>query len=317
MILNSYDTSAAQAFDMSVVEKELRQHLILNPADDYRSQLRIIGAEEDNRPGTESFLYSVVPGDDRITPFSHPHIITTGNKSKGIFIDVRPFTRIERVSREVVICDLPQYTLLVERGLLQYAAMSEGSETLLNLGTFPITVYANWLAEVIGRRVGADLDTQTNIAVISALFFYCQFVDGDLDEREQLNACRIIGEATYKRPNEIMDLIEEIGKITNVNDYINALKQHSGSMRLDTMTLATLYSYLGGSWFGMNRIELIGVALEHVPTFIALAYTALVTRSYRNTELGKVALRYERSPNAKAFLKAYISLTERFATTQH
>lgn len=314
MILNSYDTSAAQAFDMSAVEKEIRQHLILNPADDYHSQLRIIGTDKDSRPGAESYLYSIVPGDDRITPFSHPHIVPTGSKTNGVFIDVRPFTRIERVSRVVVISDLPQYTLLVERGLLQYAAMSEGSETLLNLGTFPITVYANWLAEVIGRRVGADLDTQSTIGVISALFFYCQFVEGELDEREQLNACRIIGEATYKRPNEIMDLIEEIGKINNVNEYIEALKKHSGSMRLDTMSLATLYSYLGGSWFGMNRIELIGVALEHVPTFTALAYTALVTRSYRNTELGKVALRHERSPNAKAFVKAYISLTERFTT---
>ncbi len=97
-----------------------------------------------------------------------------------------------------------------------------------------------------------------------------------------------------------------------MDSYIKAIAEYSGSMRLQDLKVATLYTYLAGSWFGMNRIELMGVTVEHLPTFVAIVFYALTTRSYRNTEVSKVALRYERSPDAKAFVRAFLSAKESY-----
>ncbi|MNH46795.1 hypothetical protein D3C79_1097310 [compost metagenome] len=46
----------------------------------------------------------------------------------------------------------------------------------------------------------------------------------------------------------------------------------------------------------------MAVALEHLPTFLAMVYMSLLDRSYRNSGVAKVVLQADRSGAGKSFI---------------
>ena len=64
---------------------------------------------------------------------------------------------------------------------------------------------------------------------------------------------------------------------------------------------------MGNTWFGANAKEILAVALEHPPTWLSLVYIALKERSYKNTSLAKIALRYALNKGGNDFIRSFVS----------
>ena len=73
-----------------------------------------------------------------------------------------------------------------------------------------------------------------------------------------------------------------------------------------------LYNALGNSWFGSNKTELISVALEHPPTWVAMIYTAVNDRGYRKSQIGAIALNSARKQSDKLLTRNVESLVREF-----
>jgi hypothetical protein len=69
-----------------------------------------------------------------------------------------------------------------------------------------------------------------------------------------------------------------------------------------------LFTVLGGTWFGANAKELVAVALEHPPTWISILLAAFTERSFRNSQLGKLAERGSNKKTGEDFVVAVLNL---------
>jgi hypothetical protein len=71
-----------------------------------------------------------------------------------------------------------------------------------------------------------------------------------------------------------------------------------------------LLTIVRNSWFGTNAKDYIAVALEHPPTWMAIVYTAIVERTYKNSMIYRVAEKAGKRGGAEEFIKNYTALVK-------
>lgn len=96
--------------------------------------------------------------------------------------------------------------------------------------------------------------------------------------------------------------------MTGIKDFCAQVKEITENNRLQAFEEGILVNLLIASWFGTNAREMIAVALEHPPTWIALVYAAFTEKSYKNTVISKIAYRYLGSKGENDFVRSLVSL---------
>ena len=252
----------------------------------------------------------LTPGLAQIASFAHPICIDQvdkhalpGETNLRYVIDVRHFTRVNQ-NREVVISAPLDYLVATLRCRLQVIWANENPVHMLNVGNYHVTVFTRWLTEIISNSLGLTPDTRMRTTVIIAYYYLCLFQDtatDKFDERTMLNMAQSVARSTQVGADTVLTIIEPLPILKTALEFIAALKEHAHQIRFENFSFVTLLSLVGGSWDRTNSKELMGVALEHPPTFIALVYAALTDRGPRMTRIGKVALMEDRSDAAKSF----------------
>lgn len=311
MFISAYQTAPLREYQIGTLVKELDKHRVVFPnqikAAELKRQLRYIA-------------YLITPSLNNIPPFGHPLIIARVNNhpqeistvdklenlvdNQDVFcmVDVRNFTRLNRDESIQVTSNL-DYNLAVVRASLSLYALRNSVMDLAGLGNFPVTIYSRWLTEQLTRRLALSPETQMRATVIIAFYYLSQFTLNDIDERERLRIATVISRSTFINTEFVLGIIESLPKLTDIYSLCNALKEHSQDIRFEKFNPALLYGIVAGSWFGFNNRELTAVALEHIPTFIAMLYFAVHERGYRNTVISKVAKEYTKGDNEKVFVR--------------
>lgn len=238
----------------------------------------------------------VVGAKDAVTeipPFAHPIEFESVEGKKYLAIDIRPFSALRKSTEdEPSIRNRSEYSLAGARALLQEAWNEGHYDELRNVSPVGAAVFARWLPESLARQFGLDPLVQMKLAVVTAYYYLCLFEpDTTVPNKERsrfiTQAARAVN-TTYETAEEIL---EGIGHIGTLKEYCNTIKEANFSVRLERFEPAVVLQLVSGSWFGNQSRELVGVALEHPPTFLALLHSAIVDRGFYKTRLSELVNR--------------------------
>jgi len=225
-------------------------------------------------------------------------------------VDLRPYrTQIRRIGEANV--ELPNtgpvpFNLM--RARLQQLWNQKNPPDLLNLSDLPATVYSNWVANTLSNKLSLDVQTTISIQAFAAFFYLCQFEEGPqrkLDEREMVLYAKAVDRLTRIPQMRVYDHLAAYGKtITNAKEFVEAVKTIN-SVRIASVSVGLLFTTIATSWFGSAAIrEVVGVAVEYPPTFLAMLWAACQEKTYRNTPIGQLVQRLGRDGEDKRFVNA-------------
>ncbi len=230
-------------------------------------------------------------------------------------IDARPYMRWDRRHDSYRLLAENDFSFQCTRLALTQVAEGEGERPFLRLGDVPIKTFVRWVTLGVSQRFNLSLEDQMRLSVIVAYYYYTQLTptreQSETDRHRLANqVSRIVSIPTP----QILEIIEPVGALTDGAALASAIAEHGGSVRLSNIKFSDLFLLLASSWVGVNSRENVGVALEHIPTFIAMVYLGLGDRSYRKTLITRRAETAGRQIDHKQFLDQTYRLVEsRFA----
>lgn len=248
--------------------------------------------------------------------FIHPY--TLGTKKEGsvevttMVVDLRHFTKPVRRylgegATEFSVSDQSEFMFTKVRASLEAYAALYGPRSLAALSEFPAKIYSTWISETLTRNLGLSLENQTTVKVVCADHFMALFDEGQVSDEARMN-----DHMRIKRLSDLTDLTAEyVSRVVdqyqspsrNINEMVENIRACSGGDRLADLSVAVLIGILARSWRGTMGSEMVGVSLEHPPTFLAMIYTSLTEIGVKNTNLAKLALLKLRDRSAQNFIQ--------------
>lgn len=297
MFSSSYDTKAGSGYRKQIQEIANRISQEIN-----------MGAGDYILPiNKELNCYFITPNFTNLKPFAHPVKVDMNGRGEGYVVDVRGFTRLN-ANREVVISSALDYSVSIERCILEHRWNTEGSKRIFDLGIFQVEAFGRWISSGLRARYTLDAEATMRISVAASYYYYCMTDSSDADVYDADDALRIaavIGRSYGLSPQDTLDIIGEPIVIRSVDGLINIIKTCGNSLRLDRLSIVDLYTMYGGTWFGANGREIVAIALEYPPTFVVLIKHAMTERGFRNSMLSQILKPLEKNVATHAFLKNY------------
>lgn len=244
-----------------------------------------------------------------IPPFAHPYPLRTktGELSQ-VVIDVRPYTKAKDAYGDWAVRVPYEYNFMIIQAVLEYIWVTEAQTHLQSLSKLPVKLYARWIADNLARRLGLDPETQVTVAIIAAAFYLELFVDGEFTPVEKNRNIAIISTAVMASAQLVERTLSQLeGPIDTLDGLVAAIKDITGSARLEGLNVPILLTATTGVWYGNHGRELAGIALEHPPTWIAMLLAAATERGYRQSGLAKLFYRTE-SKDVEQLLTAVFGL---------
>lgn len=270
----AYDTSVAKGYDQKALNDSILKAFIQGQTTNIKKD-----------------IFAISEG-NLAKPFPHPFLV----EETGIAIDVRQYVKSsnvhdqDRQELEIRVRNRSEYDLLVNRASLLKIWLEYKPEELLYIHPSLMTIYAEWITSSIGKRFALDYKEITMIKALCGLYFLSLYSEErDWNEFFTANALlkitQIMRVPSLLVKETIMDITEPL---TDIESLVNLIKEKCDNIRLSGLTPGIVISILSNTWFGNNHAELLAVAIEHPPTFIALVYAAINDTLYRRIGFSQV-----------------------------
>lgn len=308
----SYDTTMGKIFDLRKLDLTLKKMLITTfissrtlrlPPNDGRKAIFITGMDTD---------------ETEVPPFIHPYLLKDKNV-EYLATDLRSFnnTASKYASDrefETSVRNTTEYSLVKSRAMLNLMWLGPDILKIRARFAFAGNVFAAWLSQAITRAYALDFSDQARIMAVSLYYYHLLFETETRLSGKALEVAVVHTIKATKLPGaEIYKLFEEIGEISCIEDYCNEVKKHIESVRLNDFNLLMLLTLIENTWYGTNSKELLKVAVEHPPTWIAIVYATLTERTYRSSGLFKLIEVQSKRGNSDEFRMNYLELVRSVA----
>jgi hypothetical protein len=256
---------------------------------------------------------------DAIPAFAHPMLFVDGEYS-CIVVDVRSFGRWDQHQHSFKVTNPIEYQLAVHRAHLNQVWIKQSPSIMRDISALPLSIFASWISENMTKRYGLDPGEQYKVAIYAAVFYLSQFVQGmqyTFTEQERIRMSMAISKALHVSSKDVLDVLDADNDISVMNgegcpvietvySFCNVV---SGlSVRLKDFNPGVLYAILGNTWFGYNAKEMVAVALEHPPTWMAILLAALSERTYKNSGITKLLERRSNRAASESYSMAVLKL---------
>lgn len=301
--LTPYQTTVGKKIVIKAIDHALKEVIIVNP------EVVSKKGSTDLYDGAINGLYDT---EEKVPTFVHPFLVDTIGHKQILFMDYRPFVRASTLGTgEVQVKNENEYNLAKARLFATKHWMTNDPTAMLAMSGLPASVFAAWISESIAHRFVMDPLDKLKLAVIASFYYQSLFYDVsefDAEQRQKMTA----GCLRYVRgpANIVFDVTDKIGKLENINDFCDCVKEVIYNPRLDSFNAGILITILKSSWFGNNAAELIAVSLEHPPTWISIIYASISERSYRNANLSKIVEVQSKGGADASFTRSFVSLVQ-------
>lgn len=247
--------------------------------------------------------------DQNIPQFYHPIAFQTRN-GWMVAVDVRPYGKYAQSQDQFVVRDMRGCESALVRAGLQEIWLNEDPKKLRNFSKFPLTIYCNWVSEIIAKRLGLEMGDQARLCILAAIFYQNQFLEELASRDDPTVLGNAIRNATGMKADFILEVMQQYPVISDLEDLCQAAKTVTQNVRTDQLNPGIVAQIAAGSWYGSNTREnnAIAVALEHPPTWISLMARALQDRGMRHSGLTKILERSTYRRDAELFLKQLYAL---------
>lgn len=245
----------------------------------------------------------------KVPAFAHPLLIEMDGK-EDLVLDARMYGSWIALQKQFRVRNETEYKLLKLRGDLNKIWITESPTLLRDVSPMGTAIFASWVGENVGRRFALDPREQFDLTILAALHYQYLFIDTPtLNERDRNRIAGAIAKATRASAEDVfavMDVVadEDFGDVFH---FCRMAQQVTGSVRLKDFNVGILYGILGGTWFSPDRQEIVAVALEHPPTWLAILYAAYTERSFKNSGIAKIAERGN-SQQGKDYVRSLLNL---------
>ena len=224
-----------------------------------------------------------------IPSWGHPLVL-----NDKVYIDVRNHTKLDMRTRQVVMTNPSEFKFAASRAKLTLALLKGGATHLQTFTSLPITVFSAWLSEQIARRFNLDHATQYRLSILCGMYYQSLFIGKDTpyDETYIQQSVLSLTRTMSVKSEDVFALYDRLDTgFSDVRDFCNKLAHVMDNVRLESFNHALLYTLIGGTWVGFNSREVAAVALEHVPTFLAMVELATVDRGFNYASFTKLVQR--------------------------
>lgn len=238
-----------------------------------------------------------------IAPFYHPIAVPVSGGTR-LVVDARPFHRNTKEHEPLVVNNTVEYQQVVIRAALSRAWAEGGAYDLSTYADFPGQVFVRLISSGLVSRLGLNPMDQMTVSVVAAYYFLCQFrYDQTLSEDDRLAMATRIRRLTMVQEAQIQSIIEELPQMRSIADLIEGLQKTVQNVRIQRLNIALFFSMFIGIWWGTAAREVVGIAMEHPPTFFTLIYTAVTDRTFHSAQLSKTVQMVDRKNAGKDFAR--------------
>lgn len=305
MFTDAYQTSQLNSYMPDSIKKDIKISANLSDED---------GPFRLKEFGIGKPVMALTGPDRDIAAFSHPLIMhgrDWGFYHDTVVFDARGFVSIAR-DGTVTIRNKDEFDFHSLRARLTHYGLTNHFADLAAVGNFPMQVFVTWLSETITRRFAIDPMAQQKTQSIIAIYYISLFKDAHelvkLSDSSIARYTQLISRLFRLNADVVLALFRELPPLTTVHDLISALKKYGGSDRYEQLNIGILYTIVGSAWWGAQSKEILAVALEHPPTWIALVATVLTATNYRKTDLALKAERVNKQEAGNDYLRGLYRL---------
>jgi len=301
MIFNDcYSTTVGSVFVTKQIETAIKQAII---KDNLNNMSLNVDKSGKYKP---VFITGRLPSESEIPVFIHPIMIFNSGQWY-LCTDLRMYVKSNTDGPiEESIKNLTEFNFVKSKAILNLCWLNDGVDHIKNTLSFASTVFSAWLSETISRAFALDFKDQTTIAIITSFYYQTLFTNETLFNEDSKQRMAVHTIKATKAPAELVfSIFDKLGPISNINDYCSEVERLVENVRLKNFNLAILLTIIKNSWYGTNAKEVLSVSIEHPPTWVALVYTALTERTYKNSSIYKFAEKFGKRGMADEFLASY------------
>lgn len=294
---SAYETSACPGYIVKQIQEALQEFIIQN----------VFKKDDSGR------IYIVESGylslsDEKVPSFYHPMIVEHRGE-KNIVVDVRQTGKYNVQSGNFEVRDKDGYDAIVLRGELNDVFVNGLPEQLKNVSQLPLDVYMNWVSESIAKRIGLDGRDQFVTSVLAGVLYLNLFWNKQVAEKTDITYLTTTISRVSGMPHQaVYEIVQAYPIIKNLEEFCTALKEVTQSVRFNNFNVSLLIQIIGGYWYGVNAREIIAVALEHPPTWMALIFQAINDKGMRHSGLTKILDRNRFKKNWESFNRALLNI---------
>lgn len=282
MLIDIYETTVGSIYDLDDIKRELDRAFI----EDIIFTSTLLNGE------IVTGLLLVVGENPSLKPFNHP--ISYNNK---VITDVRSFTDIDNNSKiGYKVTSTTNFNFMILRSKLLLLAMNVEPSYLANIHPLPAIVYGRFVSETLTYKLGLNHDDQMRLTILATAFYLFQLEEDREDANEQTNVRLMLQVARYTHisPDAVNDTLKNIENIPNVDNFIEILKQKIDNSRMQSLNKGLFFTALTYGWKGVNAKEVMGISLEHPPTWLAVVSSAISERLQKDSPVAKIVKNYSR-----------------------
>lgn len=301
----AYDTTVGSSLNMvktiSAIKQSFVQDILYSSNLDLISSLKYVPV----------FVGGVGSSESNIPLFAHP-IVFEHNNHSYIVSDIRPVVKVNSDSEfGIDVKNKIDFEFIKYRLIMNLIWLNDGVKSIKNDLNLAGVVFAAWMSDNIGRRFGLDPRDQLLLMIVSHFYYQSLFYNNkDINEDVRQSFAVHTIKATRAPSELVLHVFDKIGEMNDISDYCNNVKAIVENIRLKDLNAGLVITLLGNSWFGLNSKEVLAVAVEHPPTWVTLIYTVLKEKTYRNSQLARVAERYTKKSLASDYNLAFEGMVE-------
>lgn len=303
-----YDTTFGRLFNTTKTVAGLREFIVMN---DISRFPKIVSSDPHS---VTPLILTGSPVSD-VPSFNHPVYFTGGDRKEYLAIDVRSFTRDAKTTdRDTldgarVVSKTIDYELAITRLLLNIEFAFGNEQAVRELASFPAIVFAQLLANRLRQTYMLDPE-QHQKAQVAIYVYYQRLFFNELDESTIRRIAGNCMSATLLPAVVVMAVTDHLADIEDNYEGLITLLRLSVGDSLGRLNPMVLLNTISSMWIGYAAKELIGGALEHPPTLIAMIYTALTNRSIKDAPLADTATKIKSKYNGDKFMEGVKRLLE-------
>ena len=303
---SSYDTTIGVGMVTKQIEHAIKESFIKDVL--YNRHLDLITSLE-YKP---VFITGEMSSESNIPFFIHPLKVENVKGVNFLCCDIRPFVRSNGGNswNEVDVRNATEFQFAKNRMILNLAWLTgEVNQMRLNL-SFAGTVFAAWLSESISKRFALDPKDQMILSIISHFYYQSLFYTEDQFEEDMLQKFAVHTIKATRAPSQLVfEVFDKILRMRNLADYCENVRTILENIRLKDLNEGLLITMVGNTWFGLNFKEILAVAMEHPPTWIAIVAASLYERTYKNSQIARISERYAKGGAGIEFLKSFVKVS--------
>ena len=254
------------------------------------------------------FITGTYATEPEIPRFVHP-ISISGIRGKNVICtDLRAVLRKPNEGRTfgARISDMVNFNFLVARTVLdQYWAAGRHREFLSTFG-FAAKVFGNWLGQVL-RSLGLNPEDQAICNVVAMAYYYDLCTESAEDRSSETRASVIIHWGIMNA-ERVETILKQIEVTTTLDGLIENFRKATGSLYLQRFNATLLLQSIQNHWRGMHREQVMAVATQHPPTWVALVWHVLVSKTFKGCMLESVASKTGLRGGGDVFLREFTTL---------